>query len=111
MTDTAAAIADIFARMPGRLDAQAAANLDAVIQFDLSGEGGGFWHCAIKDGACTIGEGAHDAPTMTVSMEAADYVGLTSGELDGTVAFMSGKLRIDGDMSLAMQMQSLFRMG
>ena len=109
MTDTAAAINDIFSRMPGRLDPEAAAGLDAVIQFDLSGDGGGVWHCAIKDGACTVAGGAHDAPTMTLSMEAADYVGLISGELDGTVAFMSGKLRIDGDMSLAMRMQSLFR--
>lgn len=109
MTDTAAAINDIFTRMPGRLDPEAAAGLDVVIQFDLSGDGGGVWHCAISDGACTVAEGAHDAPTMTLSMEAADYVGLISGELDGTVAFMSGKLRIDGDMSLAMRMQSLFR--
>ena len=109
MTDTAAAINDIFSRMPGRLDPEAAAGLDAVIQFDLSGDGGGVWHCAIKDGACTVAEGAHHAPTMTLSMEAADYVGLISGELDGTVAFMSGKLRIDGDMGLAMKMQSLFR--
>ena len=90
MTDTAAAINDIFGRMPGRLDPQAAAGLDAV---------------------CTVGEGAHDAPTMTLSMAAADYVGLTSGELDGTVAFMSGKLRIDGDMGLAMRMGSLFKVG
>ena len=48
---------------------------------------------------------------MTLSMEAADYVQLTSGELDGTVAFMSGKLRIDGDMGLAMRMGSLFKVG
>jgi len=44
-------------------------------------------------------------------MTAADYVELTSGRLDGTMAFMSGKLRISGDMGLAMQMQSLFRAG
>ena len=71
----------------------AAAGLDAVIQFDLSGEG------------------THDAPTMTVSMGAADYVELTSGQLDGMVAFMSGRLRIAGDMGLAMRIQNLFRMG
>ena len=93
MTDTAA-VSDIFAQMPGRLDPEAAAGLDAVIQLDLSGDGGGVWHCAIKDGACTVGEGAHDAPTMTVSMEAADYVELTAGSLDGMTAFMTGRLRV-----------------
>ena len=111
MTDSATAPSDIFAQMPGRLDPEAAAGLDAVIQFDLSGDGGGVWHCAIKDGACTVGEGARDAPTMTVSMDAADYVELTAGSLDGMTAFMSGRLRIAGDMGLAMQMQNLFRMG
>ncbi len=111
MTDTAAAVSDIFAQMPGRLDPEAAAGLDAVIQFDLSGDGGGVWHCAISGGACAVGEGAHEAPTMTVSMEAADYVELTAGRLDGMTAFMGGRLRIAGDMGLAMKMQNLFRMG
>ena len=111
MTDTAATIRDIFAQMPGRLDPETAAGLDVVIQFDLAGDGGGVWHCAISDGACAVSEGAHDAPTMTVSMEAADYVELTSGTLDGMTAFMTGRLKIAGDMGLAMKMQSLFRMG
>ena len=109
MTDTAAAIKDIFTRMPGRLDPQAAAGLDAVIQFNLSGEGGGVWHCAIKDGACTVGEGAHDAPTMTDGgrrLRGADVGGPGRDR-----PFMSGKLRIDGDMGLAMRMGSLFRVG
>ena len=110
MTD-ATAISDIFAQMPGRLDPEAAAGLDATIQFDLAGDGGGVWHCTIKDGACAVTEGAHEEPTMTVSMEAADYVELIAGSLDGMTAFMSGRLRIAGDMGLAMQMQNLFQMG
>lgn len=111
MTDTAASVSDIFAQMPDRLDPEGAAGLDVVIQFDLAGDGGGVWHCAIRDGACTVTEGAHDEPTMTVSMEAADYVELTAGTLDGMTAFMTGRLRIAGDMGLAMQMQNVFRMG
>ncbi|MCY3969202.1 MAG: SCP2 sterol-binding domain-containing protein, partial [Acidobacteria bacterium] len=74
MTDTAAAVREIITNMPSRLDPDVAAGLDATIQLDLSGEGGGVWHCTIKDGACTAHDGAHDAPTMTISMEAADYV-------------------------------------
>ena len=109
--DPAAAVAAIFEQMPSRLDPETAAGLDAVIQFDLAGDGGGVWHCAIRDGACTVTEGAHDEPTMTVSMEAADYVELTAGRLDGMTAFMGGRLRIAGDMGLAMQMQSLFGNG
>ncbi len=111
MTDTAAALSTLFAQMPERFDPQAAAGLDAVIQFDLSGDGGGVWHAAIRDGGIAVQEGAHDAPTMTVSLEADDFLDLIAGDLDGATAFMSGRLRIDGDMSLAMRMESLFRMG
>ena len=110
MTDTAA-ISDLLAQMPGRLDPEVAAGLDVVIQYDLAGEGGGVWHCAIKDGVCSIHEGAHDEPTMTLSLEAADFIELTSGRLDGMTAFMGGRLRIGGDMGLAMKMGSLFGIG
>ncbi|MCY3926739.1 MAG: SCP2 sterol-binding domain-containing protein [Acidobacteria bacterium] len=111
MTDTAAAVREIITNMPSRLDPDVAAGLDATIQLDLSGEGGGVWHCTIKDGACTAHDGAHDAPTMTISMEAADYVELIAGRLNGMTAFMGGRLRISGDMGLAMKMGSLFRSG
>ena len=108
MSDTAAAVQEIFTAMPDRLNAGAAAGLDCVIQYDLGGDGGGVHHTVIKDGACTVNEGAHDAPTMTVTMEAQDFVDMTNGKLDGMTAFMGGKLKIGGDMGLAMKLQSLF---
>ncbi len=111
MTDTAAALNEVITQMPSRLNTDAAAGLDATIQLDLSGDAGGVWHCTIKDGACMVHDGAHDAPTMTISMEAADYVELASGRLDGMTAFMGDRLRIAGDMGLAMKMQNLFGMG
>ena len=45
---------------------------------------------------------------MTVSMAACDFVDMTEGRLDGMSAFMSGKLRVGGDMGLAMKLQNLF---
>ena len=101
-------VQEIFDQMPGRLNASAAAGMDTVIQYDLTGDSGGQYHCAIKDGACTVGEGAHDEPAMTVTMDANDFVEMTNGRLDGMSAFMSGKLKISGDMGLAMKLQSLF---
>ena len=108
MSDTVARLQEIFDEMPSRLDAEAARGLDCVIQYDLEGEAGGAHYSTIKDGACTVSEGRHDSPTMTVKMDAADFVALTSGELDGMSAFMSGKLKISGDMGIAMKLQSLF---
>ena len=108
MTETADALKEIFEEMPDRLNADAASGLDCVIQHELTGDGGGSYYVTIKDGACTVEAGSADAPSMTLTMEAADFVALTSGELDPMAAFMGGKLKVTGDMSLAMKMQSLF---
>jgi putative sterol carrier protein len=106
---TAESVQEIFTAMPSRLNPQAAQGLDCVIQYDLTGDGGGQYHSTIKDGAATVTPGPHPSPTMTVIMGAQDFVDMTSGKLDGMSAFMSGKLRISGDMGLAMKLQSLFR--
>ena len=99
----------IFSAMPGNFNADAAKGMTSVIQFNLTGDGGGTYHVSIKDGACTVTEGAHTSPNMTMTMAASDYVDMISGKLNGQMAFMSGKLKIAGDMGLAMKMQSLFK--
>jgi putative sterol carrier protein len=99
----------IFSAMPQNFNADAAKGMNSVIQFNLSGDGGGTWHVAIKDGACSVTEGAHTSPNMTMTMAASDYVDMINGKLNGQMAFMSGKLKIAGDMGLAMKMQSLFK--
>jgi len=108
MGDTAGQIETIFAQLPERLNPTAAQGLDAVIQYDLSGEDGGQYYAIIANGACEVNEGRHDSPTLTVSMAASDFVDMIQGRLDGMSAFMSGKLRISGDMGLAMKLQTLF---
>ena len=106
---TADDVKAIFSAMPQQFNADAAKGMNSVIQFNLTGDGGGQYHVAIKDGACTVSEGAHASPNMTMTMAASDYVDMISGKLNGQMAFMSGKLKIAGDMSLAMKMQTLFR--
>ena len=109
MADTAAAVKEIFSQMPTNFNADAAKGMNSVIQFNLSGDGGGNYHVIIKDGACSVAEGSHASPNMTMTMAAQDYVDMISGKLNGQMAFMSGKLKIAGDMGLAMKMQSLFK--
>jgi putative sterol carrier protein len=97
-----------FEMMPTRFNKEAAKGLNAIYQFDLSGDGGGKWHVIIKDQAIEVKEGANASPNITISMTAQDYLDMLSGKLNGQVAFMSGKLRIAGDMGLALRMQTLF---
>jgi putative sterol carrier protein len=106
-------VKEIFAEMPSRFNADAAKGMNSVIQFNLTGDGdnAGQYHAIIKDGTLTVGQGVHASPNMTMTMAGTDYVDMTTGKLNGQMAFMSGKLKIAGDMGLAMKMQSLFKMG
>ena len=108
MSDVAASVKTVFDGMPQRLNPDAAEGLDAIIQYELAGDGGAVYQVEIREGRCTGSEGEHEEPSMTLSMAACDFVDLIEGRLDGMSAFMSGKLQIGGDMGLAMRMQSLF---
>ena len=100
---------DIFAEMPNQLDANAAKGMNSTIQFNLSGDNGGQWYVTIEDGKAEVHEGTAPSANMTLSMTAQDYVDMITGKLNGQMAFMSGKLKIAGDMGLAMKMQTLFK--
>ena len=81
--------------------------VSAVYQFDLSGDGGGVFHTVVDDGKATVVEAAHDNPNITITMTAEDFAAMLEGKLNATSAFMAGKLKVKGDMSLAMKLQSL----
>jgi putative sterol carrier protein len=101
--------ADVFTEINNRLQADPAkaANMNATYQFDLSGDDGGQYHIVLKDGQGEAGAGAPENPNITITMAAGDFVDLSTGKLDGTMAFMSGKIKIKGDMGLAMKLQSV----
>jgi putative sterol carrier protein len=100
----------IFDQMPNALVPEKAGSTKAMIQFDLSGDQGGKWWVKIHDGQAESGSGdAPETPNLTLMADAGDYVKISLGQLDGTAAFMQGKLKIKGDMGLAIKMASLFR--
>jgi putative sterol carrier protein len=94
--------------MPGKLIKEKAAGITAIYQFDLSGEGGGKWFAEVKDCRCTVSEGEHPQPSITITMTAQNYLAMAAGKLNGQVAFMTGKLKLKGDMGLAVKMNTIF---
>jgi len=101
-------VKETFEAMPTKFRADKAAGTTATIQYDVSGEGGGTWHAVIKDGACTVRDGAASNPHLTVQIAAQDWLDMLSGKQSGQVLFMSGKLKVKGDMGLAMKLGSMF---
>ncbi len=105
-----ATVAELFERMPGQFNAEKAGDMNAVILFDLSGDGGGQWSVTIANGACDIVTGAADSPKATVRMDAGDYHDMITGKLNPMMAFMSGKVKVEGDLNTVMKFQSIFGM-
>jgi putative sterol carrier protein len=95
--------------MPTYFMADKAGSTSATIQFDLTGEDPGKRFIKIADGQATAGQGEVESPNLTLIADSGDFVKIFTGGLDPTSAFMSGKLKIKGDMGLAMRMQTMFR--
>ena len=103
-------VKESFDAMPSRFRADKATGTSAVIQYDVSGEGGGTWNAVIKDGACAVSPGAAQNPNLTLQISAQDWLDMLSGKQSGQMLFMSGKLKVKGDMGLAMKLPSMFAM-
>ncbi|MFN2189044.1 MAG: SCP2 sterol-binding domain-containing protein [Candidatus Promineifilaceae bacterium] len=103
-----ATAAKLFSEMPNAFNAQKAGDMDAVVQFDLSGEDGGQWFVTISEGTCTVEEGTTDEPKATIRMKASDYVDMIAGRLDPMTAFIQQKVKVQGDLNTVMKFQTLF---
>ncbi|HEX9288435.1 MAG TPA: SCP2 sterol-binding domain-containing protein [Anaeromyxobacteraceae bacterium] len=106
----AANVKDVFERhMPERLQNKpdVVSKINAIYQFNISGPAGGQWSvdCTKPGGAVSTGQ-ASDAK-CTVSCTDADFLNIVNGKLNPQMAFMSGKLKIQGDMGLAMKLQQI----
>jgi putative sterol carrier protein len=101
-------VKDYFDTLPQRFVPTAAKGVNAVFQFELSGDDGGTYHVTVEDGSMKIGEGPSSNPSATIKMTSKDYVDMVNGKLSGTMAFMKGKLKVTGNVLLAQKMQSIF---
>lgn len=101
-------VKDIFGKMPEVFNADAAQGLDAVFQYEITGDNGGNWNVAIKDGTCQVSEGTHESPTVTLTLSSDTWLGIVNKETNGMQAFMSGELQATGDIMLAQRIEQLF---
>lgn len=107
MTDTQT-ISQLFTDMESKFKADKAAGLTATFQFNITGDDGGVWHASVADGAATFGEGEADSPNCTITSASSDWMQIVSGSMNPQMAFMTGKLKVQGDLGLATKLSSLF---
>lgn len=101
MTDVVKAVE----AMKARFNPSAAGGLDLVFGFAIDDK---HFALIVRDGTCELQEGENADANVTLIMDAETMQGIVSGETDGMQAFMSGKLRTEGDMMLAMKLSELF---
>jgi putative sterol carrier protein len=78
--------------------------LTATYQYTVHGEHGGMWTLIIDDGKADLRSGATESPDVKINIDEADLLGMARGEFSGTEAFMTGKLRVEGNPVLGMQL-------
>ena len=106
-------LAEIFRQMPENLDAAAAKDVDAVVEWRIGGRGDGghdAWQVTLRGGQATVERGSPAEPRVVFDIDAVDFVRLVAGTVEGPLLFMHGRLRVDGDLVLAVQMPQLFRL-
>ena len=100
---------NIFQGMQEAFLPEKAAGVNSTIQYDIVTDGGTkTWIAKIENDACVTSEGPAPDPRITLNIVVVDFIRLILGQADGTQLFMSGKLKIQGDMMFAMQMQGFF---
>lgn len=92
-----------------RIDSGKAAGMTATYQFVLADQPESEVFARIADGQIDVGEGLAPEPDITLTASSNDWNSILRGDLSGQMAFLTGKLKIRGDMALAMKLQSIFR--
>jgi putative sterol carrier protein len=96
---------EFFESLESRADPEKLAGVTNSYVFDIEGEGQ--WKVDVSDGGVSVTEGGGDAD-VTISTSSETFEKVVSNDLNPTSAYMSGKLKIKGDMGAAMKLQKLF---
>jgi putative sterol carrier protein len=98
-------VSEFFTSLPSRVDAGRTGGMRNSYVFAI--EGAGTWTVKVAEGAVTVDEG-DTGGDCTISTSAETFERIVKGQQNPTAAYMSGKLKIKGDMGAAMKLQKLF---
>jgi putative sterol carrier protein len=96
---------EFFETLESRVDASKTAGVNKSYVFDI--DGAGVWKVDVTDAGVNVTEGATDGD-VTIRASEDTFKAIANGEQNPTTAYMTGKLKVDGDMSAALKLQKLF---
>jgi putative sterol carrier protein len=99
---------EVFDSMRGSFQAAKAKGVHARYQWDLSGPNGGHWWIEVNNGTYKMGKGDIANPNVTFMAKDKDWVAVSNGQLGGTWAYMTGRLKIRGDQGVARKLGEIF---
>lgn len=106
-TSSKGEIGALFDKIEKLLSAELVKKVNAVYQFNVTGSEQGSWFLDLKNGSGKLGKGPATSPDSTLTMDSKNFFAMFTGKLKPTSAFMSGKLKISGDMAKSMKLESL----
>lgn len=98
----------IMQAIPEHFDAEKAKGVTGIVQCMFSGEQASDWVITIADQTCVVAEGKSTNPDLTIKADAEDGVNLLTGKMDAMRAYMLGKVKVFGDLSLGMKLINFF---
>jgi putative sterol carrier protein len=98
-------VREFFAGLESKVDPTKTAGMNNSYVFDV--DGAGQWTVRVSDGKVNVSEGVEQAD-VTISASAETFEKLARGDQNPTTAYMTGKLKIKGDMGAALKLQKLF---
>ena len=102
--------AEVFTEIDGRIKTGSDKfSSDVTYLFNLTGEGSGEYHVMVGPTGGEAGPGGIENPTTTVTADAGDFLNIATGKLDPTMAFMTGKIKVGGNMGYAMKLQTILK--
>ena len=101
-------IAEAFEAMPSVFNKAAATGMTKTFQWNISGDEASIWAFKIVNGDGELIPGGTEKPDITINVSDKNWLAIIEGKLDPMNAFMTGKVKISGDMMLAMKLQQLF---
>jgi putative sterol carrier protein len=96
---------EFFETLESRVDASKTAGMNNSYVFDI--DGAGVWKVDVVDGSVKVTEGSTDGD-VTIRASEETFKAIADGEQSPTTAYMTGKLKVDGDMGAALKLQKLF---